>query len=497
MGSPWPVAAIPRRKRLTLPFFAIIFHMLSFVTSFGKRDGRLAYHSGLSSLLEEAEVQPLQACSSEKGARVQGRAELAVRPRGGGQVGQVTKIGNAKAREATNRSALRDVFEGAKSSERVSGLTHNFYRYPARFSPAFARAVILAFSQPGDTVFDPFMGGGTTLVEASVLGRKAVGIDINPLAVFVTKAKTTPLLESDLSGIAHWADELVPILNLHASPPRATHWEEDGYQRNISSRSSWPIRKTFQLALGQLKKLRTHHQRRFARCALLRTGQWALDCRATIPSASQFRRQFLEYLSEMIGGLRQFTAAIAGGRGSSLAGLNTTRLCLTRSAVGVETDPALATSFPPALILTSPPYPGVHVLYHRWQVQGRRETPAPFWVVGCPDGNGASYYTFGDRKRPGLAPYYDQLLRAYNSLARIADKRTVLVQLVAFSDPSWQLPKYLTILGKAGFVEIKFASIANSEDGRVWRSVPHRKWYAESRDRTLSSREVVVFHKPA
>jgi hypothetical protein len=38
------------------------------------------------------------------------------------------------------------------------------------------------------------------------------------------------------------------------------------------------------------------------------------------------------------------------------------------------------------LIVTSPPYPGVHVLYHRWHVDGRRETPAPYWIAGCNDG---------------------------------------------------------------------------------------------------------------
>jgi len=412
-------------------------------------------------------------------------------------VGQVTRTGNIEARRATNQAALRDILEAAQCSEPVSGLTHNFYRYPARFSPAFARAVMLAFSQPGETVFDPFMGGGTTLVEAAVLGRRAVGTDINPLAAFVTRAKTTSLSDTDLAEIAHWADDLVPALNLHAAALRATTWAEDGYQRNISGKSSWPIRKALELALGHLNALRSQRQRRFARCVLLRTGQWALDCRSTIPSAEQFRQQFLNYLVEMIDGAKQYARALAGRKCSSLKELGASSLCLTRSVIGVETDPALATSFPPALILTSPPYPGVHVLYHRWQVQGRRETPAPFWVVGCPDGNGASYYTFGDRKRPGLTPYYDNLSRAYNSLARIADKRTMLVQMVAFSDPSWQLPKYLAVLNDAGFKEIKFASIANSEDGRVWRSVPHRKWYAESRDRTLSSREVVVFHKPA
>ena len=46
----------------------------------------------------------------------------------------------------------------------VGGLTHDYYRYPARFSPEFARACIREFTRPHDVVIDPFMGGGTTLV---------------------------------------------------------------------------------------------------------------------------------------------------------------------------------------------------------------------------------------------------------------------------------------------------------------------------------------------
>src|SRR6266700_804890 len=75
------------------------------------------------------------------------------------------------------------------SRELVSGLTHNFYRYPARFSPQFARAAIEAFTRPGDLVLDPFMGGATTLVEARALARTGIGLDINELSCFVARAK--------------------------------------------------------------------------------------------------------------------------------------------------------------------------------------------------------------------------------------------------------------------------------------------------------------------
>ena len=64
---------------------------------------------------------------------------------------------------------LTRLVEAACDASPIAGLTHNFYRYPARFSPKLVRAAIEAFTEPGDLVLDPFVGGGTTLVEAMVV----------------------------------------------------------------------------------------------------------------------------------------------------------------------------------------------------------------------------------------------------------------------------------------------------------------------------------------
>src|SRR5437773_4658289 len=96
------------------------------------------------------------------------------------------------------RTAVRDRAE-------ITGLTHGFYRYPARFSPQFAGAAIEHFTEKGDLVIDPFAGGGTAIVEAVARGRLAVGNDINTLAVFVSRVKTTPLTRSETLAIRRWA----------------------------------------------------------------------------------------------------------------------------------------------------------------------------------------------------------------------------------------------------------------------------------------------------
>src|SRR5438445_12285117 len=92
------------------------------------------------------------------------------------------------------------------SSKYATGTsTHGFYHYPATFSPEIARAVIETFSAPDDWIFDPFMGGGTTIVEGLALGRRVIGVDLNSLAHFVTDVRTTPLSERDKHEIRTWS----------------------------------------------------------------------------------------------------------------------------------------------------------------------------------------------------------------------------------------------------------------------------------------------------
>lgn len=77
--------------------------------------------------------------------------------------------------------------------EKTKSYTHGIHTYPAMFIPQVARRILEAYSKPGETVCDIFCGSGTTLVESKLLGRNVYGIDLNPLAIFLAKAKTTPI----------------------------------------------------------------------------------------------------------------------------------------------------------------------------------------------------------------------------------------------------------------------------------------------------------------
>ncbi len=76
-------------------------------------------------------------------------------------------------------------------------LTHGIHPYPAKFIPQIPNALIQGLSSVGDTVLDIFCGSGTTLAEALLLKRNAIGIDANPLACLISKAKTLRLEEKD------------------------------------------------------------------------------------------------------------------------------------------------------------------------------------------------------------------------------------------------------------------------------------------------------------
>lgn len=85
-------------------------------------------------------------------------------------------------------------------------LTHGLHPYPAKYIPQIPNAIIQELSTLGDTVGDVFCGSGTTLVEGLLLRRNVVGVDANPLAGLISKAKTTPLQSGDKEVLSELID---------------------------------------------------------------------------------------------------------------------------------------------------------------------------------------------------------------------------------------------------------------------------------------------------
>lgn len=374
------------------------------------------------------------------------------------------------------------------SQKPVNGFTHRFYRYPARFSPEFARSVIYAFSKPGDTILDPFMGGGTTVIEGLTMGRRVIGIDLNSLGVFVARVKSTPLSCSEVELIHE-------LIQQYSERP----WRVGGIRpeakigplfRNVP----WWIRNSILAILDEIMKIRNPRVLNFLRCGLLKTAQWAIDCKEFIPSSQQFIQAFFASINEMCDQMEEYRAALQSVGIQSNQHISRYRRLLLRSVVTADQDRRIPHEWLPVkLVVTSPPYPGVHVLYHRWQVQGRRETPAPFAILNSLDGHPPSYFTFSDRRR--VEPYFKTLATAYRSIAKLLTSNSLVVQLVSFNNPRRDLDRFLDAMEDAGFEECRLKDIGLGTVKRVWRQVPNRKWYAGYRNDFSAGKELLLLHR--
>lgn len=85
-----------------------------------------------------------------------------------------------------------DYFWSFKTAD-TKEFTHCYHTYPAMMIPQVARKLIEDYAPEGplQMIFDPYMGSGTTLVEASIKGVHSIGTDLNPLARFMSTVKTT------------------------------------------------------------------------------------------------------------------------------------------------------------------------------------------------------------------------------------------------------------------------------------------------------------------
>lgn len=111
--------------------------------------------------------------------------------------------------------------------DRGNWATHDA-KYRGNWSPYIPRNIILRYSKEGETVLDQFVGSGTTLVEAKLLNRKGIGVDINPAAVEITKAHTafkkencgeTEVREGDARDLNFISDDSIDLIATH--PPYA------------------------------------------------------------------------------------------------------------------------------------------------------------------------------------------------------------------------------------------------------------------------------------
>ncbi len=339
-------------------------------------------------------------------------------------------------------------------------------------SHQFLRAKQLGHLPSQEILFSiRFVGGGTTLVEALSLGRRAAGMDVSSLAAFLARTKTTPISVHDKREIAEWLASLEkgnPRANLDSY--EAVDADTYYYLRNLPDEA----RAFFFWVFERLTDLPKLKQQKFVRLVLLGAGQWGLDCKIKVPTTAEFKAEFCQRLNTAADDFFDYVSDIAAANELPRCQLSSMRRVINRTSEECGEDGRIPDSWLPAkLVLTSPPYPGVHVVYHRWQILGRKETPAPFWLANQRDGAGESHYLLGPRDEDELVTYYARLKSVFSSVRSLLDENSIVVQLVAFSDPTWQLKTYLETMESAGFVEAEAdCNTIAKVRGRIWREVP-------------------------
>lgn len=154
-------------------------------------------------------------------------------------------VGNAASEES------RFVLDGRcvefPEGLRTAEFTHTIHRFPGKFVPQVARELLQLVGASRKTLIaDPFCGSGTSLVEASLAGVPAIGVDFDPLAVFMSRAKTTALSAPQIAELRKlWGGKIgsAPHDELSAAVPNLYHW----FQPEIAKQLAFLKRKALRI----------------------------------------------------------------------------------------------------------------------------------------------------------------------------------------------------------------------------------------------------------
>ena len=281
--------------------------------------------------------------------------------------GEVSVVGNREigARLAHALDVAPPSTTGPDEADRDH--VHGFHAYPARLHPTTAARLVAALATERATVLDPFCGSGTMLIEAMLAGRRAVGTDLNPLAVRLTRLKTARRDPRELEAMVSSAKAVVAFADeRRARRAGATHrfpredvalfdphvlLELDSIRAGIleETREAPVVRETLELVLSSI---------------LIKVSRQAADS-----STAQVKKRimpgfpariFESKAEELARRLAEFAAKLPEEAPAPVVALD--------DAVRLKTVPASSVD----IVITSPPYAATHdyVAHHaarmRW-----------------------------------------------------------------------------------------------------------------------------------
>lgn len=325
----------------------------------------------------------------------------------------------------------------------TNGATHSFHPYPARFIPQIPAALIQAFTYPSEVVYDPFVGGGTTCVEANLAGRDALGGDVNGLGVLITRVKTHPLPQEDAETVERTV--IGARSRIEASedencevPALSVEWFEDFVAREIAA-----IKR-------EIEELQSEAARDFCLVALsailVAVSKQDSDTRYTRvrkdlkpgDAVARYERQ-----------LRKMLRLMDAARDTLAHGV-------TQAKVSDSRIPGAFADNSADFIVTSPPYPNAYDyhLYHRHRLLWLNMDPAELkrQEIGA-----HAHYS----RRNGLDEndFHDDMREVFRACARILKKGRHLALVVGDSILHGRRIRNNEIV-KVAAAEVGFSSVA-------------------------------------
>jgi site-specific DNA-methyltransferase (cytosine-N4-specific) len=130
-----------------------------------------------------------------------------------------------------------------KTPKNTTYFTHGFHPYPAKYTPQLVSKYLSLFCKSGDIILDPFCGSGTTIVEGAINGINSVGIDLNPIAYIVSKAKTNRYGKDDICLLYKIINQIkkikCPPNNIEIPDfPNRSHWFQDNVSLELADLKS-------------------------------------------------------------------------------------------------------------------------------------------------------------------------------------------------------------------------------------------------------------------
>ena len=237
---------------------------------------------------------------------------------------------------------------------------HSIHPYLGKFIPQLVEVFLHRYFRPGDCVYDPFVGSGTTLVEANAFGAAAIGCDISAFNCLLARVKTTAYslgaLELALRGALEQARLTAEVVTLEDASTWLRDWYAEAALRELLAyhcasselldEPSWDVARIVLSRAARSARQTTHFDLDFPRRPVTRP-YWCHKHKRTCRPVGEALKFLRRYTDDTVRRIREFAAL--------------------RSDQPVEVihGDARAVELPlkPSGIITSPPYPGL-IDYH-------------------------------------------------------------------------------------------------------------------------------------